>query len=132
MLAHVLSVVPAGSEPQRLYSSALHYGFIAPLLLPAAFVEIRAAWRLLRLFFHVLKGLAIVRFQVPRMSMTELGLFKQRWGKQLLDILAVRLQAACDELPERAMIVCNHISWLDIAVIHAVTPAHFVCKEEVL
>lgn len=34
-------------------------------------------------------------------------------------------------MPARGMVVCNHISWLDIFVINALTPAAFVSKEDV-
>lgn len=34
-------------------------------------------------------------------------------------------------MPARGMVVCNHISWLDIFVINALTPAAFVSKDDV-
>lgn len=86
---------------------------------------------MLRLFLHLLKGLVIMRFLAPRMSATRLGLFKQRWSMQMLAMLGVRLHAQSVVLPTRALIVSNHISWLDIFVINAVTQTHFVCKDDI-
>jgi 1-acyl-sn-glycerol-3-phosphate acyltransferase len=94
-------------------------------------VEIRAAWRMFRLFLHLLKGLAIMRFLAPRMSVARLGLFRQRWSMQMLKMLGVRLRAQSVALPARTLIVSNHISWLDIFVINAVTQTHFVCKDDI-
>ncbi|MEC5385616.1 lysophospholipid acyltransferase family protein [Uliginosibacterium sp. H3] len=84
-----------------------------------------------RLFLHLLKGLAIMRFLAPRMSTARLGTFKQRWSEQMLRMLGVRLLTPRLDLPARALIVSNHISWLDIFVINAVTQTHFVCKDDI-
>jgi 1-acyl-sn-glycerol-3-phosphate acyltransferase len=49
----------------------------------------------------------------------------------MLRVLGVRLRAQVYELPERALIVSNHISWLDIFVINATTQTNFVCKDDI-
>lgn len=55
---------------------------------------------------------------------------QKRWSRQLLQILAVDLQEPA--LPMRsAMMISNHVSWLDVFVISAIWPATFVCKSEV-
>jgi 1-acyl-sn-glycerol-3-phosphate acyltransferase len=95
------------------------------------FVEIRAAWRMLRLFLHLVNGLAVMRFIAPRLDAAQLARFKQRWSQKMLGTLGIRLQAASVELPARSLIVSNHISWLDIFVINAVTQTHFVCKDDI-
>ncbi len=54
------------------------------------------------------------------------------WCAGLLGILGVRLNRSGQELPRGpAMIVANHISWMDILVIHALDPARFVAKAEI-
>ena len=108
-----------------------------PLRRPCYFVlahpliEIRAAWRMFRLFLHLVCGSAAIRFAKPRMSGPRLAQFKQRWSIKLLKVLGVQLRAEAVDLPVRALFVCNHISWLDVFVISAVTPAHFVCKDDI-
>ncbi|MDB5888656.1 MAG: acyltransferase family protein, partial [Rhodocyclales bacterium] len=109
-------------EPLRRPSSSVP----APL-----FIEIRAAWRMLRLFLHLVCGSASIRFATPRMSGPRLARFKQRWSIKLLKILGLRLHAEAVDMPARALFVSNHISWLDVFVISAVTPAHFVCKDDI-
>lgn len=58
----------------------------------------------------------------------------QRWSRQVLEILGVDLRLT-GTLPRGdgapAMIVANHISWLDIMAINAVIPVRFVAKSEV-
>lgn len=56
---------------------------------------------------------------------------KQRWSRQLLDILGIRLDAALSGIAPGSLIVANHISWLDIYVLNAARPMAFVSKSEV-
>lgn len=52
---------------------------------------------------------------------------------QLLETLGMRLKVGAGmTAPPRALLVCNHISWLDIFVINAMMPAAFVSKDDVL
>jgi 1-acyl-sn-glycerol-3-phosphate acyltransferase len=55
-----------------------------------------------------------------------------RWSAQLLRILGVRLGVtpAAPKM-DGALLVANHISWLDIFVIYAARRVHFVSKAEV-
>lgn len=55
---------------------------------------------------------------------------KQRWSRQLLEILAIRVDAALGGIAPGSLIVANHISWLDIFAINAARPAAFVAKSE--
>lgn len=55
---------------------------------------------------------------------------KRRWSRQLLEILAVG-RAAGKTAPVPGLLVCNHVSWLDIYVINALAPTAFVAKDEV-
>jgi 1-acyl-sn-glycerol-3-phosphate acyltransferase len=58
----------------------------------------------------------------------------QRWSACLLHILAVRLEIS--GVPAHgtapAMLVANHVSWLDVYALNAVRPARFVTKADVL
>lgn len=58
----------------------------------------------------------------------------QSWAQRLLYILQVKLEveyAEEDPFNQSALWVANHISWLDIHVINAVSPVTFVAKSEV-
>lgn len=56
---------------------------------------------------------------------------KQSWSAALLDALGVSVDADLTQAVPGAMIVANHISWIDIFVINAALPSAFVSKEEV-
>lgn len=56
---------------------------------------------------------------------------KKRWSRQLLDILAIRLDARLGDIVPGSLIVANHVSWVDIFVINAARPVAFVAKAEV-
>jgi 1-acyl-sn-glycerol-3-phosphate acyltransferase len=108
------------------------------------FVETRAAFRLARVGLHLLWGAATVRVVYPWIDARFRRALKRRWSRQLLEALGIRLKVGArgtawpghfsdvgTALPERGLVVCNHISWLDIYVINALTPAAFVSKDDV-
>ncbi|HEY8880693.1 MAG TPA: lysophospholipid acyltransferase family protein [Roseateles sp.] len=93
-----------------------------------------AAWRLLRLAPHVLQGLWIVRRRFELMTAVERHGQIQWWSVKTLRILGIELksQGQGQALPAGHLMVANHISWLDIAAVHAVLPqARFVSKADV-
>lgn len=85
----------------------------------------------MRLALLLLRGFLILRFCFPRWSAAKRRQVKQAWSRQLTHVLGVRLPQAVPDLPEGALIVSNHVSWLDIYLVNALTETHFVCKEEV-
>ncbi|MCB1886663.1 MAG: 1-acyl-sn-glycerol-3-phosphate acyltransferase [Rhodocyclaceae bacterium] len=56
---------------------------------------------------------------------------KQRWSRALVATLGIRLEIHGETPPAGAMIVANHVSWVDIFAINALTPAAFISKAEV-
>jgi 1-acyl-sn-glycerol-3-phosphate acyltransferase len=52
------------------------------------------------------------------------------WHRRLLDILAIQTRIEGAAQPG-CLLVCNHVSWLDIPVIAAGSPVRFVSKSEV-
>jgi 1-acyl-sn-glycerol-3-phosphate acyltransferase len=97
------------------------------------FAEIRAAFRLARVGLHLLWGAATVRAVFPWIDARFRRALKRRWSNQLLETLGIRLKVGAGKtaMPARGLVVCNHISWLDIFVINALTPAAFVSKDDV-
>jgi 1-acyl-sn-glycerol-3-phosphate acyltransferase len=89
--------------------------------------------RLARLVLHLLRGLAIAWLRYPGLSEAKQLAQKRRWSQTLLSILAVSVRETdpSRRLPERCMLVLNHISWLDIFVIDARFPATFIAKSEI-
>lgn len=89
--------------------------------------------RISRLALHVAHGLFIVRLRYPRLSEGERHEVKRLWFRKMLSILSVsiRRQDAPRDLPQRCMLVLNHISWLDMLVVGASHPATFIAKSEI-
>lgn len=89
--------------------------------------------RLARLTLHLLRGLAIASIVFPWLSKDRRDARTRRWSRKLLSILSVsaRETNAPESLHERCMLVLNHISWLDIFVIDARSPATFIAKSEI-
>jgi 1-acyl-sn-glycerol-3-phosphate acyltransferase len=89
------------------------------------------AVRRTRLGLHLLWGAATVACVYPFIRDSRRLSLTQRWSRQLLDILAVRLDAQLTGATPGSLIVANHISWLDIYALNAARPMVFVAKAEV-
>jgi 1-acyl-sn-glycerol-3-phosphate acyltransferase len=89
--------------------------------------------RITRLVLHLVHGLFIVRLRYPGLSEDERHEVKRLWFGKTLSILSIsiRKQDATRDLPERCMLVLNHISWLDMFVIGAIHPPTFIAKSEI-
>lgn len=93
---------------------------------------VRAAWRLWRAVLKALGGLATIVFLFPRLNEAQREARVQAWSLQMLALLNVRLEVHGQ--PPRAgpvLLVANHISWLDILVMHAARYCRFVSKADV-
>lgn len=96
------------------------------------FAHLRRAYRLPRLVLHAAWGM-ILAGTVPRWcSPAQWDRTISRWSAKLLRILCVRLSIIpTAQKMDSVLLVANHISWLDIFVIHAAQRVHFVSKAEV-
>lgn len=91
-----------------------------------------ALWRLTRLTLHVLHGLLLVRLRFGRLDAAGRHARIGWWSRKCLRLLGVQLQQRGSGRKGAKLIVANHVSWLDIAAIHAVLPeARFVSKADV-
>jgi len=94
--------------------------------------QLIAVLRLLRLTVHVLHGLALVKLRFGGLDAAGRQRHIQWWSGRTLKILGVELQAEGQALAGPKLLVANHVSWLDIAAVHAVMPeARFVSKAAV-
>ncbi len=92
------------------------------------------AWRLMRLVPHVLHGLLIVRRRFASLAPDTRHALIRWWSRKTLALLGIELQATGVEQAQPAgqLLIANHVSWLDIAAVHAVLPqARFVSKSDV-
>ena len=90
-----------------------------------------ALWKFARGLVHVLAGWLTIRFRFPRLAKAQREARVQAWALRMLAIIGVGLQVR-GPVPAGGplLLVANHISWLDILVIHATGHCRFVSKSE--
>ncbi|HEX8612325.1 MAG TPA: lysophospholipid acyltransferase family protein [Telluria sp.] len=95
-------------------------------------MKIKLYFRLCRVFFHLLTGLSACAFVFPWASHALRDRVTQGWSRRLVGICGVTVMppAGVPALAH-AMVVANHVSWLDIFVINALYPCRFVAKSEI-
>lgn len=93
---------------------------------------LRASGRLLRMLAHIAKGVWIVALRFPALSPDQQHAHVQAWSLQLLAHAGIRLRIqGRPPVTGPVMLVANHISWLDIPVMHAARHCRFVSKSDV-
>lgn len=93
---------------------------------------LRALWRILRGLWHLLMGLWTIRMRFPRLSVEQREMRVQAWALQLLALWGIHLRVIGQPVTAGpALLVSNHISWLDILVIHAARYCRFVSKSDI-
>jgi 1-acyl-sn-glycerol-3-phosphate acyltransferase len=86
-------------------------------------------WRLGVIGIHIVRGVVTVRLHFGRLSPAQRHERIQEWAQGVLRALRIELHTRGDLLAGPKLVVANHVSWLDIVVIHAVCPhARFVSK----
>ncbi len=105
--------------------------------------RLRVAWTLASVFVHVVVALVIVGLLFPVSSIARRRAFVRWWSGRVLTVCRVELRiagpAAADARVLRAlcpggigaMLVMNHVSWLDIFVVHSLRASRFVAKAEI-
>ncbi|MDE2429008.1 MAG: 1-acyl-sn-glycerol-3-phosphate acyltransferase [Burkholderiales bacterium] len=91
-------------------------------------------WHFFRVFLHLLTGMLICAVIFPFSAAPTRERLIRRWSNQLLTICTVDvafIDHSNGEIAERALIVSNHVSWLDIFVINTLHPCHFVAKSDI-
>lgn len=89
-------------------------------------------WKLLRALLHALQGFWAVKTIFPRLAQRDREQRVQLWAKKMLVIIGVDL-VVHGQRPSAGpvLFVANHISWLDILVMHASYHCRFVSKSDV-
>lgn len=93
----------------------------------------KIALRLLAVVVHLLAGAVQVALLYPFLGLPARRGLKRRWSRQFLTRLGIRIVADADRFAEctDGLLVCNHVSFVDIFVINALSPAGFVAKAEI-
>ena len=92
----------------------------------------RAAVRALRALAHAIVGWFTIVFVYPRITQAEREATVQRWAREMLRVLGIELRVrGTPPASGPLLLVANHISWLDILVMHAARYCRFVSKADV-
>ena len=92
----------------------------------------RLLWKLLRACRHVLHGYWTIKTKFVQLEQAQREQRVNVWARQMLAITGITLVIR-GEPPAGApvLLVANHISWLDILVLHAARYCRFVSKSDV-
>ncbi len=95
----------------------------------------RTTWRSLQLLSHVAVGVyhSFTAKQYPTPNGESLAdpVWISAWSKELCRILQLKVSYSGKPPHESALLVANHISWLDIPVINSLTHAGFLSKHSI-
>lgn len=92
------------------------------------------ALRLLRVVLHLLEGLATCALVFPFLDGKGRQARIRSWSRRLVGLCKVDVtlhRATGVVMAPRALIVSNHVSWLDIFVINSLEPCRFVAKSDI-
>jgi 1-acyl-sn-glycerol-3-phosphate acyltransferase len=94
--------------------------------------SLRAFAKLAHALLHALGGWYMIRVQFPRWDQARRDATVQDWARGMLRVLGIPLQVE-GEPPVHGpvLLVANHVSWLDILVLHAARHCRFVSKSDV-
>ena len=91
-----------------------------------------AVWKILRGLWHLLVGLRTLYLHFPGLSEEQREMRVQAWSLQFLALWGIHLKVLGQPVASGpALLVSNHISWLDILVIHAARYCRFVSKSDI-
>jgi 1-acyl-sn-glycerol-3-phosphate acyltransferase len=108
----------------------LRSAMTAPAVIHWCHLKIQPAFRLLHVFLHLGQGLAICALVFPFAGAARRDAHIRRWSRRLLAICGVAVEQRGEAL-DHALVVANHVSWLDIFVINSLQPCRFVAKAEI-
>lgn len=85
-----------------------------------------------RIVFHLLCGLCWVGIAFPFFSLQRRRWVRYRWSRELLTLFAFEIRISGNLPAEAGLIAANHVSWIDIFAMNALTPVAFVSKDDVI
>jgi len=92
------------------------------------------AIRLLRVLIHLFRGLATCALVFPLIDEAGRRARIKAWSIRLVALCGVRVRILHHQGAQpapRALMVANHVSWLDIFVINSLHPTRFVAKSDI-
>lgn len=94
--------------------------------------QARAVWRLLWALSHIAGGMWTIVFRFPKLTQREREARVHAWAQAMLRGVGITLVLQGRPVAEGpALLVANHLSWLDIVVLHASRYCRFVSKADI-
>jgi 1-acyl-sn-glycerol-3-phosphate acyltransferase len=91
-----------------------------------------ASWRLALMLLHIAHGMAVMALTFSSLDAAGRQARIQWWSATLMRRLGIALTVSGVPRAGATLLVANHVSWLDIAAIHAAAPrARFVSKADI-
>jgi 1-acyl-sn-glycerol-3-phosphate acyltransferase len=91
-----------------------------------------ASWKLARTLTHIASGLWVIVWVFPKLSAPQKEVRIQAWAHALLARLSIKLVVVgAPPAQGPLLLAANHISWLDIVVMHSARYCRFVSKADV-
>ena len=91
----------------------------------------RALCKFVRVLGWVLHGYWRVRTVFPSLSDEQQARAVEVWARRMLAIIGIEVRVKGHPAPGPVLMASNHISWLDILVMHAACHCRFVAKSEI-
>ena len=98
----------------------------------------RYLWRLPVLVVHVVLGLTIVMLMINPLTVRRYyrgerldQMTIRLWSNLMVRVFGMRVRRYGDPLPGAALFVANHVSWIDITLLHSQRALGFVAKAEI-
>lgn len=101
-------------------------------MIRAPFAAVVVAAKLARVSWHLAGGLWTVKRTFPQLTTAQQHARVQAWAGEMLQVFGIELRVTGQLAPGGStLLVANHISWLDIVVLHAAGYCRFVSKSDV-
>lgn len=92
----------------------------------------KAYFRFARMLLHAFSAVLTGIFRYPLMDKANQRKYIQSWSRELFRILGIRVDLINEHmLTSHALIVSNHLSWLDIFLINTAQPSRFIAKDSI-
>ncbi len=93
---------------------------------------VRVVYALWRALLHTVAGFWTIRTRFPRMEVAAREQAVSDWARQMLHLMGIELVLKGQALATGpVLLAANHVSWLDILVMHAAGYCRFVSKADI-
>ena len=92
---------------------------------------LRAVWRLVRVLGWAARGWWRVQRRFAHLDAAAQAREVEQWARRMLTLMGVEVQVEGAPAAGPVLLAANHISWLDILVMHAAGHCRFVAKSEI-